>query len=197
MTDKNETTPKAAAAKEEAAPPEIESVPALPPETEAPEEGALPEDASILQEQLSAAQAQAQEYLDGWQRARAEFANYKRRVERDREQMRQDAVARVVIRYLPIVDDLERALQNRPQEGEGAAWAEGIELVYRKLLAALEADDVRPMQALGEHFDPNLHEAVMQEPSEEYESGQIIEVLQPGYWIGERVLRPALVKVAA
>ncbi len=111
--------------------------------------------------------------------------------------MQQDAVARVVIRYLPIVDDLERALQNRPQEGEGAAWAEGIELVYRKLLAALEADGVKPMQALGEHFDPSLHEAVMQEPSDEYESGQIIEVLQPGYWIGERVLRPALVKVAA
>ena len=197
MTDKNETTPKAAATNEEAAPPEIETVPALPPETETPEEGVPSEEVSTLQEQLSTAQAQAQEYLDGWQRARAEFANYKRRVERDRKQMRQDAVARVVIRYLPIVDDLERALQNRPQEGEGAAWAEGIELVYRKLLAALEADGVKPMQALGEHFDPSLHEAVMQEPSDEYESGQIIEVLQPGYWIGERVLRPALVKVAA
>ncbi len=197
MTDKNETTPKAAAINEEAAPPEIETVPALPPETETPEEGAPSEEVSTLREQLSTAQAQAQEYLDGWQRARAEFANYKRRVERDRKQMRQDAVARVVIRYLPIVDDLERALQNRPQEGEGAAWAEGIELVYRKLLAALEANGVKPMQALGEHFDPSLHEAVMQEPSDEYESGQIIEVLQPGYWIGERVLRPALVKVAA
>ncbi len=191
MTDKNQTTPQETSVNEEAQTPEAETVPALPPETEAPE------DLSALQEQLSAAQSQAQEYLDGWQRARAEFANYKRRVERDREQMQQDAVARVVLRYLPVVDDLERALQNRPQEGEGAAWAEGIELVYRKLLAALEADGVKRMEVLGEHFDPNLHEAVIQEASDEHESGQIIEVLQPGYWIGERVLRPALVKVAA
>jgi len=192
-----ERIPEDTIQEEETAPAEAEVVPALPAEAEQPAEEASPQDVAALQGQLEAAQAQAQEYLDGWQRARAEFTNYKRRVERDREQMQQDAVARVVARYLPIVDDLERALKNRPTEGEGAAWAEGIELVYRKLLAALEADGVRPMEAEGSMFDPNLHEAILQEPSEEHESGQVIEVLQRGYLIGERVLRPALVKVAA
>jgi len=196
----NETTPQAApeaelpAGEGLSAPPETAP---LPQEEAAPPQEAEPAEVDALRRQLSEAQAQAQEYLDGWQRARADFANYKRRVERDRAQMQQDAVARIVTRYLPIVDDIERALQNRPREGEGAAWAEGIELVYRKLLAALEADGVKPMAAEGQMFDPNLHEAVMQEESAEHESGQIIEVLQKGYWIGERVLRPALVKVAA
>ncbi len=198
----NQTTPEAAPAPEaelpagEGAPAPPETAP-LPQEEAASPQEEEPAEVDSLRQQLSEAQAQAQEYLDGWQRARADFANYKRRVERDRAQMQQDAVARVVVRYLPIVDDIERALQNRPAEGEGAAWAEGIELVYRKLLAALEADGVKPMEAEGQIFDPNLHEAVMQEESAEHESGQIIEVLQKGYWIGERVLRPALVKVAA
>ncbi len=197
----NETEPTPAPeaelpAGEEGAPAPPQTAP-LPQEQDAPPQGEESTDADDLRRQLADAQAQAQEYLDGWQRARADFANYKRRVERDRAQMQQDAVARVAARYLPIVDDIERALQNRPAEGEGAAWAEGIELVYRKLLAALEADGVKPMEAEGQMFDPNLHEAVMQEESESHESGQIIEVLQKGYWIGERVLRPALVKVAA
>ncbi|RMF44086.1 MAG: nucleotide exchange factor GrpE [Anaerolineae bacterium] len=182
-----EETPQTASSEEGQAAPE---------EDETPQESA-PDELSALRLQLDEAQAQAQEYLDGWQRARADFANYKRRVERDREQMQRDATARVVQRYLPIVDDLERALQNRPAEGEGAAWAEGIELIYRKLLAALEADGVLPMEAEGQPFDPNLHEAIMQEESDDHESGYIIEVLQKGYLIGERVLRPALVKVAA
>ncbi len=202
---REQTPPQVVETPEESAPPEGSSESASPEEASTPQETQEPLEAeasaedslSHLQEQLNEAQAQAQEYLDGWQRSRAEFANYKRRIERDRELMQQEAVVRVVTRYLPILDDLERALQNRPQEGEGAAWAEGIELIYRKMLTALEADDIQPMNAEGEMFDPNFHEAIMQEESDEHESGQIISVLQKGYRIGERVLRPALVKVAA
>ena len=149
-----------------------------------------------LQQELQETQAKAAEYLDGWQRALADFTNYKRRMERDQQLNYQNAIGTAVKRYLPIVDDLERALNNRPAEGEGAVWASGIELIYRKFLTALEADGVKPMQAEGTQFDPNLHEAISQEPSPEHDSGQIIEVLQKGYLLGDRVLRPAIVRVA-
>lgn len=156
----------------------------------------IPAELQALQQALEASQTKAAEYLDGWQRARAEFANYKKRIERDQAQTYQNAVGSVVKRYLAVVDDLERALQTRPQEGEGAAWSAGIELIYRKMLAALDADGVKVMQAEGQMFDPLLHEAVMQEASPAHQSGQVIEVLQKGYVVGDRVLRPAMVRVA-
>jgi molecular chaperone GrpE len=154
------------------------------------------QDLEPLQEALEAANVKAEEYLDGWQRSRAEFTNYKKRVERDQAQLKQTVTGSIVKRYLEIVDDLERALQNRPQEGDGVSWANGIELIYRKLLAILENEGVKPMQAEGQTFDPNLHEAITSEESDQHESGEIIEVIQQGYMIGERVLRPAMVRVA-
>jgi molecular chaperone GrpE len=169
-------------------------------------EGELPlDDASIpveeklelLQAALEASEEKAAEYLDGWQRAKAEFTNYRKRQERERELARFETVGRVAKRYLPIVDDMARALNDRPTEGDGAAWSEGIELIYRKLMGILEAEGVTSIEAEGEIFDPNLHEAVMQTESEEHESGQVIEVLQTGYKMGDRVLRPAIVRIAA
>jgi molecular chaperone GrpE len=151
---------------------------------------------SALRAEIDALQKQSEEYLDGWQRERAEFANYKKRVEREREQLQQNIAGNIIRKYLEILDDLERVLQNQPAEGEDAAWADGIELVYRKFLTALEAEGVVPMEIANQHFDPNLHEAISQEPSEDLESGQIIEVVRNGYMIGERVLRPASVRVA-
>jgi molecular chaperone GrpE len=149
-----------------------------------------------LREELQQARLKAEEYLDGWQRSRAEFANYKKRIERDQAQVYQLAAGNIIKRYLEIVDDLERALNNKPQEGEGAVWAQGIELIYRKFISMLESEGVKPMLAEGEMFDPNLHEAISQEDSREHESGQVIGVIQQGYTIGDRVLRPALVRVA-
>ena len=157
----------------------------------------LEEKLALVQAALETSEAKAGEYLEGWQRAQAEFVNYRKRMERERELNNFEAVGRVVKRYLPIVDDLERALKDRPAEGTGAAWAEGIELIYRKLLKILESEGVVPIDADGEQFDPNLHEAVLQSPSDDHESGQVIEVLQRGYRLGERVLRPAMVRVAA
>jgi molecular chaperone GrpE len=146
--------------------------------------------------ELAAVQAKAQEYLDGWQRERADFFNYKRRIEREMAQGAQNALGNALRRYLDIADDLERALRNRPQEGDGAAWAGGIDLIYRKLLMAFEADGVKPIETEGAFFDPSLHEAISQEDHPELESGQIIGVVQTGYMLGERVLRPARVRVA-
>jgi molecular chaperone GrpE len=153
-------------------------------------------DYEALQADLDTAQAKADEYLDGWQRSRAEFANYKKRIEREQEQVYQNAAGSIIKRYLDVLDDLERALKNRPQSGEGVAWAEGIELIYRKFSALLENEGVKAMQAEGEYFDPNLHEAITQEDNADYESGQIIEVIKRGYILGDRVLRPAQVRIA-
>jgi molecular chaperone GrpE len=87
-------------------------------------------------------------------------------------------------------------LRNRPADGEGAAWAEGIELIYRKFYSILEAEGVSLMQADKQYFDPNLHEAISQEENDQYEDGQIIEVVKNGYMLGDRVLRVATVRVA-
>lgn len=165
------------------------------------EESASPEEAIAremerLRQELVTVQAKANEYLDGWQRARAEFANYKKRIEKEQAQVYQNAAGAIIKRYLGIVDDLERALKNRPTDGDGAAWAEGIELIYRKLLGILESEGVKPMQVEGQFFDPNLHEAILTEDSAQHESGQITEVLQQGYMLGDKVLRPAMVRVA-
>ncbi len=149
-----------------------------------------------LKTELEAFEAKADEYLEGWQRARADFANYKKRINRERQRIRQDAIGEVTKRYLPVLDDLERALKNRPEQGEGAEWAEGIELVYRKMLSILESDGIVPMEAEGDTFNPNLHEAIDQAESEEHQSDEIIEVIQKGYMIDDRVLRPAMVRVA-
>lgn len=146
-----------------------------------------------LKKQLDENQAQTAEYKDGWQRAVADFQNYRKRVERENGEVYQNAVAGIIKRYLPILDDLERALQSRPDD---LAWVEGIELIYRKLKAILEAEGLKRIEAEGQMFDPNMHEAISQEPAEGYESGQVIAIVQNGYMLGERVIRPAVVRVA-
>lgn len=149
-----------------------------------------------IQSELESIQAQADEYLDGWQRARAEFANYKRRIEREQAEARDRIAGNTLIRFLGVMDDLERALKDRPSDGDAASWAEGIELIYRKLSALFIAEGVEEILADGTSFDPALHEALSHEESEEHAEGQVIEVVQRGYRMGDRVLRPALVRVA-
>jgi molecular chaperone GrpE len=165
-------------------------------EIQATEQPVAQSELETLQNELEAAQAKANEYLDGWQRARAEFANYKKRVERDQAQVQQNAAISILRNYVEILDDLERALRNPPKDGEGAAWAAGIDLIYRKLIAGLESEGLKVMQVEGQFFDPTLHEAISSEESDQHESGQIIGTIRNGYVLGERVLRPALVRVA-
>jgi len=160
------------------------------------DEGAPPETVDMATE-IGRLQGQAAEYLDGWQRSRAEFANYKKRIEREQEESRARVVGDVMQDFVAILDDLERALQDRPTEGESASWASGIDMIYRKLMAVLDAEGVRPIiPAEAECFDPNVHEAVSHEASPDHSAGQIIGVIHQGYRIGERVIRPALVRVA-
>jgi molecular chaperone GrpE len=154
------------------------------------------EELAQLQEDLQEAQKQAEENLDGWQRARAEFANYKKRIEREKEEARARIISEIMLPYLGVMDDFERALKDRPDDPNGKSWAEGIDLIYRKMLSILEAEGVELIPAEGEKFDPTVHEAISQEESEDHDEGQVVDVIRKGYKIGDRVLRPALVRVA-
>jgi molecular chaperone GrpE len=146
-----------------------------------------------LTRRLEEAEAKALEYKDGWQRAQADFQNYKKRLERDNELTYASMKSDIVRKVLPVLDDLERALQNRPAD---EAWVNGIELITHKLRSVLEAEGVKRIEAEGKPFDPNFHEAISHEPGGEVESGYVIAVAQNGYMLGERVIRPALVRVA-
>jgi molecular chaperone GrpE len=171
----------------------------MPSDFEAKEKAVSPEEEiNLLRSERDQALEKANEYLEGWQRERAEFFNYKKRMERDLSQGGQNAFGNAIRRYLDIADDLARALKNknRPTEGDGAVWAEGIDLIQRKFICAFEADGVMMMDTKDQYFDPNLHEAISNEDSPDHESGQIIDVVQPGYTLGERVIRPARVRVA-
>jgi len=183
--------------KEETPQPEI--VDEVPAEASTPEQETEAGDILLaeLRQSLKEAQEEAVKNLDGWQRAQAEFINYRKRVERDQARIYEDATVRVIKNILPLMDDLKRALQNAPSEGEAGEWATGIELVYRKMQTILEGEGVTHMDVEGQMFDPNLHEAISQSESPDHESGQIIEVIQQGYMIGDRVLRAALVRVAS
>lgn len=150
-----------------------------------------------LQRELEDARAKAAENFDGWQRERADFLNYKKRIERDQAQSVFNITGNVMKKYLVVLDDLERALKHAPAGGpEVQAWVGGVELVLRKLQGLLESEGITRVEAEDQFFDPNLHEAISHEDSPDHESGQVIEVLQQGYTLGDRVLRPALVRVA-
>jgi molecular chaperone GrpE len=149
-----------------------------------------------LRAELEKAQAQAAEYLDGWQRARAEFANYKKRVEAERALLQQTSNEALLLKLLPVVDDFERAFQTLPEDVADVPWVGGIKLILRKLQAILDSENVTPIEAMGQPFDPLLHQAVMQEETTEHPDGHVIEEMQRGYRLGERVLRPSMVKVA-
>jgi molecular chaperone GrpE len=153
----------------------------------------LAAEVEALKRQLEAAEAKVSEYKDSWMRSQAEFQNYKKRLDRDNEIMYASMKGDIIKKVLPALDDLERALQNRPADD---AWANGVELIARKLQNILTSEGVKRIEAEGVAFDPNFHEAISHEHNEDFESGQVIAVVQNGYILGERVIRPALVRVA-
>ena len=174
---------------------EVSNETAVSSEEESPEseEAAEP----TCEELLVAAQEEATKNLDGWMRAQAEFANARKRMDKQRVDIQIRATTDMVTRLLPIVDDFNRAFENVPDVISEDSWFEGIEMVNRKMIGILESLNVQAIEAVGQEFDPNCHEAIMQEESEEYESGIVTEELQTGYKIGDRIIRPSLVKVAA
>jgi molecular chaperone GrpE len=156
---------------------------------EAGEKSGAPVD---LNRQLEEEKEKAQSYYASWQRSAADYQNFKRRVEQEREDLSRLVSAALIINVLPLVDDLERALQNVDSHLAGLTWVDGIRLIYRKFQGVLEAAGVKEIEADGHSFDPAYHEAVAFGEGEE---GKVISVVQKGYTLGGRVIRPAMVVV--
>jgi molecular chaperone GrpE len=149
-----------------------------------------------LKEELEHIQKQSKEYFEGWQRERADFMNYKKRIEREQQQIHQVVSANIIKKFIVILDDMELAVKNRPEKASDKNWWEGMELISRKLQGILEVEGVTRIPAEKEIFNPNRHEAISHEDNSDFESGQVIEVLKQGYVMGDRIIRPALVRVA-
>jgi molecular chaperone GrpE len=157
---------------------------------------------SELLEQLQEAEAalartreQSEENLRNWQRAAADFSNYKRRTDEERRVADQFANAVLLARLLAVLDDFDRALDNVPSDAH-ESWVEGVQLVERKLRGLLDAEGVTPIEAIGQPFDPNLHEAVVHQETTDAPDNTVIGEVQRGYLLHGRVLRPSLVQVA-
>jgi len=157
---------------------------------------ALAQEIEQLRERLTRAEQEAGEARSGWQRTAADFANYKRRTEQEREATLGLANELLLRKLIAVVDDFDRALGSLPRELQHLGWVEGVWLVERKLRALLESEGVTPMDAAGKPFDPREHEAVIHEETAKAADGTVLSELQKGYRIRERVLRPALVSVA-
>jgi len=144
---------------------------------------------------LADLQRERDDYHDRWLRKSAEFDNYRKRIDRERREHGDQAVTAMLLELIRVVDDFDRALTVDAGES-GAAYRKGVELIHAKLNDLLKKHGVRPMDAVGADFDPNLHQAVMQEESPGRRDGEVIEEMQKGYMMGDRLLRPAMVKVA-
>jgi molecular chaperone GrpE len=142
------------------------------------------------------AERQRDEYRDLLLRKTAEFENYRKRIDRERQAVTEAAAADLLEELLPLVDDLERALKAEAGKDGADAYRRGVELIHRRLNDILRKRGVRPIEAAGAAFDPHYHQAVAHEPAPGHRDGDIIEEFQRGYMLGDRLLRPSMVKVA-
>ncbi|MFC2038033.1 nucleotide exchange factor GrpE [Chloroflexota bacterium] len=152
---------------------------------------------TALRQELEETKAKEAEYLDGWQRARAELANARKRFQKEGEQAYTNARGDVMTQLLPIADDLERAFATLPQNLSSLTWIEGVQLIQRKVQHLLDQASVVPIETDSQEFDPFLHQAVTHEPSETVPAGYVIAELQRGYKMGDRVLRASVVRVSS
>ena len=156
-------------------------------------EAGLQEEATETQEQaLTTEKEQADNYLANWQRTQADFINYKKRSEQERLELSKMMKANIIYTLLPVLDNLERALEAVPPELGENSWVEGIKLTVRNFETILEAQGIVPLKSLGEPFDPRIHEAVRQDKGKE---GTVIEEIQKGYKLNDTLVRPAMVVV--
>lgn len=161
------------------------------------ESNALTAQLAQMETALSEAEKKAAEYLDGWQRSQAAFANFRKRTEAEQAQVRRNANSSLLLRLLPILDDFKRAFEVIPEAYSGNPWLDGIRLVERKVKSILEAESVTPIELKpGDLFDPGLHEAVLYQEVEGFDDGEVVAEIETGYLIGDRILRPSLVVVA-
>ena len=150
---------------------------------------------SLSADAVAELQRERDDFHDRWLRKSAEFDNYRKRVERDRRDQADAMTADALVDLIPILDDLERALQ-APATGAADSLRKGVELIHRQMLELLRKRGVKPIETVGADFDPRFHESVMSEPSPDHREGEVIQELRRGYILGDRLLRPAMVKVA-
>lgn len=153
---------------------------------------AAEDDPQRLKALLQEEREKAQSYMQSWQRAAADYQNFKRRVEEERTETARLANAALIINMLPLIDDLDRALKNVDAHLAGLTWVDGIRLIFRKFQALLDMAGVEEIAADGESFDPSVHEAISEAPGE---ANKVVSVVQKGYKLGDRVIRPAMVIV--
>ena len=160
-----------------------------------PSRGELAKRIEALERELEETQRSDAEHRDRWHRSAADFANYKRRTDEERATLGQFSNAVLIGKLLSVLDDFDRALENVPPDVHDP-WVEGVQHVERKLRGVLEAEGVTPIEAIGQPFDPNLHEAVVHEETADHPDNEVIGELQRGYRLHDRVIRPSLVRVA-
>lgn len=151
--------------------------------------------ATVSDDPLAALQQEKDALQDRLLRTAAEFDNFRKRIDRERRDLAEFAASDVLMELLPIVDNFERALQ-APAPPEAEAFRKGIEMIHRQMLDLLRKRGVKPIDTVGADFDPNFHQAVIQEASADHREGEVMQELQRGYMLGDRLLRPAMVKVA-
>lgn len=139
---------------------------------------------------------QAEENHNRYLRTQADFDNFRRRTQKEKEELAQYASLKLVDQLLPVLDNFERAMQTGAGAGEGDSFYKGMDMIFRQLIQVLEAEGLRKMEAVGTPFDPEMHQAIMRVESEEHEEGTVVEVVANGYWLKDKVLRPAMVKVS-
>jgi molecular chaperone GrpE len=150
-----------------------------------------------LQSLLAEAEKRATEYKDGWQRERAEFVNFRKRADKEREEVYQTATVEAMRKFLPIIDDFDRALQNISAEQQQDEVIKGLIMIHRKFNGLVESAGIKVIDPLGALFNPAYHEAIGEDATSSVPSGHVSTVLQKGYSFGERVIRPAIVRVAS
>jgi molecular chaperone GrpE len=160
------------------------------PVTDAPDSPAATESS-----ELADLERERDDYKDRWLRKGAEFDNYRKRIERERREQADQAVVDLLQELLLVVDDFDRALTVDAGDGSGS-YRKGVEMIHGKLHDLLRKQGIKPIDVLGADFDPNLHQAVVHEESPEHREGEVIGELRKGYTMNDRLLRPAMVKVA-
>jgi len=192
-----EQTPPSSPEQEPVEVPEEETSQEAPQADVSGEEKGPEDEIAALRQELEETREKQAEYLDGWQRARAELANARKRFQREQSQAYTNARADLLCRLLPVVDDFGRAFDNIPGDVADQGWLDGIRLIRQKFQSLLQQEGVVPIEARGQEFDPFAHQAVTHEPSDDVPEGHVIDEMQTGYRMGDRVLRPSMVRVSS
>lgn len=167
------------------------------PAEESVEEKNLPQEKPLTpEEELKQAQAKAEEYYNQLQRLQADFDNYRKRTQKEKAELIKYAAERLVKDLLPVLDNFERAVLAAKTNPDFASFSQGVDMILRQVQDVLGKEGLKPMEVVGQPFDPNLHEAVQRVDSEEHAENTIIEELQKGYYLKEKVIRPGMVTVS-